>query len=130
MAPLPHVEPPRIDIAALETVAAADLQDADIRLRLGWAHYGAGRLARAESAFQEARRLLPDDSEPAFGLGLTYKKEGRSAEAVKAFREAAERTSHLEDEARAAILRRLSLGHINYLERGEWDLEREVWGRA
>lgn len=130
MAPLPRVEPPTIDIAALEAAAAADIRDADVRLRLGWAFYGSGRLDRAENAFQEARRLLPDDSEPAFGLGLTYKKEGKSAEAVEAFRAAAERTSSLTDRARAAILRRLALGHINYLERGEWDLEREVWGRA
>jgi tetratricopeptide (TPR) repeat protein len=130
MAPPARVAPPGIDIAALEAAAAADPQDADIRLRLGWAYYGSRVLARAESAFQEARRLLPDDPEPPFALGLTHKKEGRSAEAVTAFRAAAERTSHLKDKGRAAILRRLSLGHINYLERGEWDLEREVWGRA
>jgi tetratricopeptide (TPR) repeat protein len=130
MASLPHVEPPKIDIAALEAAAAADPRDADIRLRLGWAFLSSDRLDRAAGAFQEARRLLPDDPEPYFALGLTHKKEGRSAEAVAAFHDAAERTSHLQDKARAAILRRLSLGHINYLERGEWDLEREVWGRA
>ena len=130
MAPLPHVEPPKIDIAALEAVAAADPRDSDIRLRLGWAYYGSGSLDRAQDAFQEARRLLPDDPEPYFALGLTHKKGGRTAEAVTAFRAASERTSHVKDKARAAILRRLSLGHINYLERGEWDLEREVWGRA
>jgi tetratricopeptide (TPR) repeat protein len=130
MAPPPHVEPLQIDIAALEAAAAGDPRDADVRLRLGWAHYSAGRLDRAEGAFQEARRLLPDDPEPYFSLGLTHKKGGRAAEAVAAFRDASERTSHLKDKARAAILHRLSLGHINYLERGEWDLEREVWGRA
>jgi tetratricopeptide (TPR) repeat protein len=130
MAPLPHVEPPSIDLAALEASAAADPRDADIRLRLGWAHYSAGRLDRALAALQEARRLLPDDPEPYFALGLTLKKSGKAAEAVGAFRDASERTGHLKDKARSAILRRLSLGHINFLERGEWDLEREVWGRA
>jgi cytochrome c-type biogenesis protein CcmH/NrfG len=130
MAPLPYVEPPRIDLTALEASASANPRDADIRLRLGWGYYGAGRLDRAEGAFQEARRLLPDDPEPYFALGLTFKKVGKAAEAVSAFRDASQRTSHLKDKARAAILRRLSLGHINFLERGEWDLEREVWGRA
>jgi tetratricopeptide (TPR) repeat protein len=99
-------------------------------LRQGWAHYGAGEYEPAIVQFEQARRLAPEDPEPAFGLGLSHKVTGRQAPAIAAFREAAAHAEHLKDRTRATMLRRLALGHVNHLERGEWDLEREVWGRA
>jgi tetratricopeptide (TPR) repeat protein len=99
-------------------------------LRQGWAHYGAGEYEPAVAQFEQARHLAPDDPEPAFGLGLSHKLAGRKAQAIAAFREAAAHAEHLTDRTRATMLRRLALGHVNRLERGQWDLEKEVWGRA
>jgi len=123
-------QPPPIDLAEPEALAAQNPQDADVALRLAWAYYGAGLFDRAEETFERARRLRGDDLEPVFGLGLTLKRLGKNAQAIEAFRKAAERTSEVTDRARASILRRLAIGHVHHLERGEWDLEREVWGRA
>jgi cytochrome c-type biogenesis protein CcmH/NrfG len=121
---------PGIDLTALEQQTAAQPDQVDGWLRLGWARYGSARWEAAEQAFRTAHRLAGSDPEPPFGLGLALKKQGKKPEAIRFFREAAERTTSVADRARAAILRRLALGHVNFLEQGEWNLEREVWGRA
>ncbi len=130
MAARPSPPAPSLDLASLEASAARNPQDLDAALRLAWAYYGLGRFDRSEEAFERAHRLQADDLEPIFGLGLASKRQGKKSQAVQAFREAAERTSSVADGARASILRRLALGHVNHIERGEWDLEREVWGHA
>jgi Flp pilus assembly protein TadD len=117
-------------MAELEAQVARRPDDVDAWLRLGWARYGADHPIPAEQAFERAAALRPDDPEPPFGLGLALKRQVKKEPAIRAFRRAADLTPSLTDRARASILRRLALGHINYLERGEWDLEREVWGRA
>jgi len=117
-------------VAELEAEVAGRPDDVDAWLRLGWAQYGAGHPLPAEQAFERAAALRPDDPEPSFGLGLALKRQMKKEPAIQAFRRVADLTPRLADRARASILRRLALGHINYLERGEWDLEREVWGRA
>ena len=126
----PSQEPAVPGVAELEAEVAGRPDDVDAWLRLGWAQYGAGHPLPAEQAFERAAALRPDDPEPSFGLGLALKRQMKKEPAIQAFRRVADLTPRLADRARASILRRLALGHINYLERGEWDLEREVWGRA
>ena len=36
----------------------------------------------------------------------------------------------IQDRTRSAVLRRIARGHLNMLEKGRWDLEKEIWGRA
>ncbi len=115
---------PKTDSAGLSD------HDAAAFLRKGWAQYGAGEVEPAIVQFEKARRLAPEDPEPAFGLGLCLKKAGQRSQATSAFRQAASLAERLTDRTRATMLRRLALGHVNHLERGQWDLEREVWGRA
>ena len=126
--PEPRIEP-TIDLDAIAAEATALPDDPAGFLRAGWAYYGAGQYHEAIEHFETAQRLAPDDLEPAFGLGMGFKKTGNKDAAVSAFRKVAERVGRVSDTARGTMLRRLALGHANYLERGQWDLEREGWGR-
>ena len=99
-------------------------------LRVAWERYGEGRYEDAVEPLEAARRLAPGDAEPVFALGLNLKKLGRKVPAADAFRQAASLAESLSDRTRGTMLRRLCLGHVNHLERGQWDLEREVWGKA
>jgi Flp pilus assembly protein TadD len=99
-------------------------------LRWGWALYSAGRYAQSADAAREARARAAADPEPGYLLGMALKAAGDKAAAVIAFRAAAADLPAMQDEVRAAMLRRLAVGQINWLERGTWDLEPETWVRT
>jgi hypothetical protein len=39
------------------------------------------------------------------------------------------RQGRVEDKVRANMLQRMAQGHINFIETGGWNLEKEIWHR-
>lgn len=102
-------------------------------LRLGWTqHAGEKKYASAEESFRRAISLHPNLVDAHYALGLALKALGRNAEAIHAFQKVTSLLDDgvLEDRVRAGMLRRLAIGHRNQLEKGDWDLEKEIWKKA
>jgi len=57
-----------------------------VHVNLGILHYRLGRYAEAISAFSQAARYAPDDTEIQVGLAQTYEKMGRGEDAARAYR--------------------------------------------
>lgn len=102
----------------------ADIQN---HLQLGWAAYGEGLYGEAMQVLQTARDRFQDDLEILYPLGLTMKKVGKKDAALKIFRHIIDLTDRLEDRTKAAMLRRLAIGHINVIETGAWNLKQQTW---
>lgn len=117
-------------LARLEREALAAPNDSAAWMRWAWALYGDGQPAQAAIQARRAGELNAGDPEAAYLLGMSLKAAGDRAGAVAAFRAAAANMPHLQDAGRAAMLRRLAIGQVNWLERGLWDLEPETWVRT
>ncbi|OGO15654.1 MAG: hypothetical protein A2Z14_13215 [Chloroflexi bacterium RBG_16_48_8] len=103
--------------------------DVNQHLRLGWTYYGEDRLDEAIRAFQDAKDRFPEDIEVLYALALAYKKAGHKKDALGIFRTVIKAAEVLDDRMRGTMLRRLAIGHVNVLERGDWDLRNETWER-
>jgi tetratricopeptide (TPR) repeat protein len=104
-------------------------QSAEDYLRLGWVDHGKANETAAEEEFQRAIQLSPALIDAYFGLALALKAQGRKQESIKIFQKVIELLDKdlSIDKTRHAVLRRLTHGHINQLESGDWGLEKEVW---
>lgn len=98
-------------------------------MRRGWAYHSHGQHEQAENDFRKALKLDPKSVDANYVLGLVFKAQGRKKEALESFNKVLEllQAGKVNDAARSEMLRRLSLGHINELEKGDWDLQTEVW---
>ena len=107
-------------------------QDLESYMRRGWAYHSRDQEEKAEKDFRRALEFDAESIDANYVLGLVLKAQGRVDEAVQQFQKANEllEAGKLEDnQARREMLRRLSVGHINELKRGDWGLEEEVWHR-
>jgi tetratricopeptide (TPR) repeat protein len=112
-----------------ETQQTTQLKTVDDFTRQGWVLHSEGKQDAAETSFRQAVSIDPKSIEAYYGLGLVLKAEDRRQDAVQAFQQV---LSLLEDgvvadPSRHAMLRRLSMGHINQLKEGDWNLEKEIW---
>ncbi len=130
MTPTPDRAPRLPTIEQLEQEARAQGSDAAAWLRLGWAMYAAGKYPQAAEAARECRNRAASDPEPSYLLGMALKAAGDGGAAVAAFRAAAAVLPDMQDAVRGAMLRRLAVGQVNWIERGKWDLEPETWIRT
>jgi tetratricopeptide (TPR) repeat protein len=107
-------------------------KDLDSYMRRGWVYHSRGRQQAAEADFRRALELDSESVDANYVLGLILKAQDRDEEAVEYFQKTIKllEDGKLDDKARSEMLRRLSLGHINELRKGDWDLEREVWRRT
>jgi tetratricopeptide (TPR) repeat protein len=97
----------------------------------GWTYHTKQEQAAAETALRKALALEPESVDAHYVLGLVLKSQQRGKEAVECFKEvlALLERGLVEDRTRSAMLRRLAKGHINHLETGDWNLEKEIWQR-
>lgn len=125
---------PRTGAAAaleqLEQAARAPGAQVALKLRWGWALYGAGRFGEAIEVARGVEAQGAESAEVSYLLGIALKASGDQEGAARAFRRAAMEAQGLSDAVRGAMLRRLAVGQANWIERGEWDLEPETWVRA
>ena len=100
-------------------------------IRRGWAYHSRAQNDRAEQDFRRALALAPDTVDTQYALGLVLKAQGRKSEAIEAFKKAVEllEAGKMEDHSTTEMLHRLSMGHINELSLGDWNLEEQIWHR-
>jgi tetratricopeptide (TPR) repeat protein len=99
-------------------------------IREGWVLKAAGKLDDAEAKFRKAISANPESVEAYYGLALTLKLQGRRQDSIKSFERVIELVEgDFPDHVRGSMLRRLSMGHINQLSSGDWNLEKEIWQR-
>lgn len=98
-------------------------------MRRGWAYHSRRQEQKAEMDFQKALALKPDLVDAYYVLGLVLKAQGQNKEAVSYFNQVLSLIASgvIVDNIKAEMLRRLSLGHINELESGDWNLEDQIW---
>lgn len=103
--------------------------DYDSFMRRGWAFHSRGNQERAESDFRRALSYSPESVDANFALGLVFKSQGMKDEAVASFNKAMDliESGKINDDARHEMMRRLTLGHINELSSGDWNLEAQIW---
>jgi tetratricopeptide (TPR) repeat protein len=100
------------------------------QIREGWVLKASGKLDEAETSFRKAISEMPDSVEAYYGLALTLKLQGRKQESIKSFEKVIELVENdFPDVVRGHMLRRLCKGHINQLNIGDWNLEKEIWKR-
>ena len=101
-------------------------------MRRGWYYHSQGDHAQAESDFRRAISFSQDSVDAHFALGLVLKTQGMKEDALEAFNKSMGliEQGKIEDDEKRVMLRRLTLGHINELTIGDWNLEDEIWHQA
>ena len=110
--------------------AAANPKSAEAYSSLGWGYYGEDKWEEAIQAFNEALRLEAGNVDALYGLALTRKCAGAKVEAVNSFNSALEQLPKLEDQTRSNVLKRLTRGHINMIQTGDWKLSSILGGES
>lgn len=95
----------------------------------GWAHHARGSQNQAESDFRRAISYSPESVDANYALGLVMKSQGNKEGAVELFNKAMEliKQGKIESHSQSEMMRRLTLGHINELTTGDWNLEDQIW---
>ncbi len=98
-------------------------------MRRGWAFHTKGNHAESEADFKKALSLNAESIEANYALGLSKKADGQTDAAIEYFRKAMNliEAGKVDEGTQREMLRRLTLGHINELTDGDWNLEDEIW---
>ena len=114
-----------------EPATIGEPSTADEYFRRGLAFYARKQLSAAEDDLKEAIARQSDLLDASYVMGMVLKSQGKKAEAILAFQHVLgligdQLNKHT---ARFDMLRRLALGHINMINQGDWNLEKEIWKR-
>lgn len=106
--------------------------DYDGFMQRGWAFHARGNQVKAESDFRRALSYSPESVDANYAMGLVMKSQGNNEEAVEQFNKAMEliKQGKIERPSQSEMMRRLTLGHINELTTGDWNLEDQIWHQA
>jgi tetratricopeptide (TPR) repeat protein len=104
---------------SLETMNPANPEEFT---RRGWIYYDRQDYSMARDDFLKALQSNPDNVDIQYALALTLKLLGKKDEAVQTFEKILPGLDLLEDQVRATMLRRLTLGHIHQLTQGDWKI--------
>jgi tetratricopeptide (TPR) repeat protein len=117
------------DPAEIAPEELSEPTDYDGFMQRGWAFHSRGNQERAESDFRRALSYSPESVDANYALGLVFKSQGMIDEAVESFNKAMNliEAGKVNDSNRLEMMRRLTLGHINELTSGDWNLEDQIW---
>jgi tetratricopeptide (TPR) repeat protein len=120
------------DTVVFDPAGVKEPTDYEGFMQRGWAFHARGDQDRAESDFRRAISYSPESVDANFALGLVMKSQGRKEEAVELFKKtmALIEQGKIEDHAQSEMMRRLTLGHINELTTGDWNLKDQIWRQA
>lgn len=96
--------------------------------RRGWLYFSQQKLQQAQSDLEKAVEL-DNDIDSLYALGLVYRSQGLDEKALECFNQILTRLSEITDQQRATMVRRLTLGQVNRIKMGDWNLEKELWKR-
>ncbi|MDR3574754.1 MAG: hypothetical protein P4L50_12890 [Anaerolineaceae bacterium] len=96
-------------------------------IRRAWLYYGKHNYEKSIDDFYEALGSDPENVDTVFGLGLALKADGNKDKSVVLFEKTLTLIDKMEDRVRARMLKRLTIGHINQIKTGNWNLEKELW---
>jgi tetratricopeptide (TPR) repeat protein len=101
-------------------------------MRRGWVFHSRGEQEKAEADFRRAISYSPESVDANFALGLVMKAQYKNEEAVELFNKCMGliEQGKIEERDQSEMLRRLTLGHINKLTTGDWNLEAQIWHQA
>jgi tetratricopeptide (TPR) repeat protein len=99
--------------------------------RRGMAHYARKEFPEAEADLKKAISIDNKSIDSYYSLGMVLKAMGRSDDAVNAFKQVVNIISERSDASAVKydMLRKLALGHVNEITKGDWNLEKEIWKR-
>jgi cytochrome c-type biogenesis protein CcmH/NrfG len=85
----------------------------------------------AEELFRKAYTLDPKSVEAVYGLAMVLKAQERLKEASNLFQQVIQILDEkpARDPNRASMLKRLAMAHLNRIQTGDWNLEKEIWQR-
>ena len=117
------------ETAAIDPNEFKEPMDYNGFMQRGWAYHARGNQDQAESDFRRALSYSPESVDANYALGLVMKSQGNKAEAVELFNKAMELIiqGKIEHHSQSEMMRRLTLGHINELTTGDWNLEDQIW---
>jgi tetratricopeptide (TPR) repeat protein len=97
--------------------------------RRGMAYYARKQFSAAESDLKKAISLDSNYLDSFYSLGMVYKALDRKEEATVAFKQVLILISANPESktTKFDMLRKLALGHINEINQGDWNLEKEIW---
>ncbi len=100
-------------------------------LKRAMAYYARRMFPKASNDIQQAVQIDSQSVDAWYALGLISKASGDKGQAEQAFRKVIDLLDNTPQEnlVTAHMLRRLALGEINFLTKGDWDLEKEIWQR-
>ncbi|MFZ2095598.1 MAG: tetratricopeptide repeat protein [Anaerolineales bacterium] len=116
----------------VDPASVTDPRTADDFRNRGVAYYARKQFSEAEADLKKAISMDGKNIDSYYSLGMVLKAMDRKEEAVNAFNQVI--TLILANpEAKSVkndMLRRLALGHMNEITKGDWDLEKEIWKRT
>jgi tetratricopeptide (TPR) repeat protein len=113
-----------VDPAGMQEPTSADEYQ-----RRGVAYYARKQFSAAETDLKKAISLDTNHLDSYYSLGMVLKALDRKEEASAAFTQVLTLISAYPDSntTRYDMLRKLALGHINEMNQGDWNLEKEIW---
>jgi tetratricopeptide (TPR) repeat protein len=109
----------------------AEPNNAEEFFNRGMAFYARKQFEEAEKDMLKAISIDQDFYDAHYSLGMIRKAQDRKDEATQAFQHTLFLLEQMEDQKnpRIDMLKKLAKGHINEINIGDWDLEKEVWKR-
>jgi lipoprotein NlpI len=119
----------KIKSVVVDPATMRDLTTAEEYFNRGTAYYARKKYDLAEKDLQTSITMNGELVDGYYVLGMVYKAAARNQEAVQAFETVLDLLEKglVKNTNRVAMLRRLSKGHINEIQTGDWNLEKEIW---
>jgi len=121
----------KVKSQALDPSNMGEPVSADDYLLRGIAYYARGNYDAADADLCNLISKFGNQIDAYYVLGMVYKAAGRKVEATAAFNQVLQLLNNAagEKSTRNDMLRRLALGHVNMINQGDWNLEKEIWQR-
>lgn len=126
------IDPAKMKTAPLNPDQMPQPSSASGCLSRGMAFYARRKYDQAQADLTLATQMDPKLVDGFYGLGMTLKAKGEKVQAEAAFRQVITllETGTELNAVSAHMLRRLAMGEINAMTKGDWDLAKEIWQKV
>jgi tetratricopeptide (TPR) repeat protein len=121
----------KVKSVPLDPSAITEPNTVDDYQRRGMAYYARKQYAEAEADLKKAISLDNKSIDSYYTLGMVLKAMDKGDEAVNAFKQVVDLIIAKPDASSVKndMLRKLAVGHVNEITKGDWNLESEIWKR-